>query len=364
MKKSILAAAVMLVAACGAYADAGVDRMQNIMEAIKQGDTGQLPAATAKAVETGAQSATKSADLSKTPAAVTQFAVEQSGKWEQMAREAYVAALPPRDQALGRSLLLGDGTLPGASGRLYIFVSRSMPLSLLKAYSLDAMYLGADLVVKGIRKGDTVKEYLEEALTGYNNAEGQIMAGMEINPNLYDMFNVTVVPSVVWTNRIGLEDIGSGCQDLPEGSKLEKVSFPGPDETPVQVDKPTCAPAPASSFYKISGALNLSYVMDRFEEAGLPKEAIKTFRDRLAVRQENVNDGSRLSPQVGNAMTGITTDFKLDVLPKSLLRYWDEQLKTKNVQRGPVGPNFSPDEDDDPIYRKELTDKIHHGLGL
>lgn len=346
-----------------AGAQSGVARMQSIMEGVTTGNTSALSDSTQKAVTSGAQSATVSADLNRMDNKTVQFSVDQAQKWEQMAREAYVAALPKRDQPLGKSLLLGDGSLPGGSGKLYFFVSRSMPESLLRAYSVAALYTGAELVVKGVRKGDTIKEYFEEVISNFNSADGMLLAGMQVNPNLYDMFNVTVVPSVVWTSRIGLDDVGSGCQNLPDDAPVEKLTLQGPDNEPVTVDKPTCAPAAPSSFYKISGALTLEYVLERFQDAGAPKAAMESLRKQLAMRHANVNDGT-VRQAIGNGMAPITGEVKLDMLPKEVLLTWADRLKSGNVQRGPFGPTFSPDNDDDPVYRKELMDKITHGLGL
>ncbi len=346
-----------------AGAQSGVARMQSIMEGVTTGNASALSDNTRKAVTSGAQSATVSADLNRMDNKTVQFSVDQAQKWEQMAREAYVAALPKRDQPLGKSLLLGDGSLPGGSGKLYFFVSRSMPESLLRAYSVAALYTGAELVVKGVRKGDTIKEYFEEVISNFNSADGMLLAGMQVNPNLYDMFNVTVVPSVVWTSRIGLDDVGSGCQNLPDDAPVEKLTLQGPDNEPLTVDKPTCAPAAPSSFYKISGALTLEYVLERFQDAGAPKAAMDSLRKQLATRHANVNDGT-VRQAIGNGMAPITGDVKLDMLPREVLLTWADRLKSSNVQRGPFGSTFSPDNDDDPFYRKELMDKITHGLGL
>lgn len=340
----------------------GINRARALMQAVQSGDFSQLPEETRKALEAGMQSGSKAADTSKMDAKTVDFSVRQAQKWETMAREAYVAALPPRDRALGASVLLGDGAHPNNMGRMYIFVSRSMPQSLLRAYAVDAFYLGAKLVVKGIRKGDTLKEYLAEAMESYNSVDGMVMAGMEINPNLFDMFDVNIVPSVVWTNRVGLDDVGSGCQN-PEGAAAEKLNLTGPDDEQIQVDKPACAKLPDSTYYKLTGALALPYVLDRFQEAGLSKQVVDEMRGRLAERTGNVHDGS-VRQESGNAMARLPPDVKLDRMPKHVLMGLKEQLATGNVQRGPFGPSFSPDGEDDVQFRQELNEKIRHGLGL
>jgi type-F conjugative transfer system pilin assembly protein TrbC len=341
----------------------GVDRMKAIMDSMQSGQQGGLSGATQRAVQTGVASGEKSAKLDM-PASTVEFSIKANEQWQQMSREAFVAALPPRDRAIGASVILGDGTLPGNQGKLYFFVSRSMPVSLLRAYALEALYTGASLVTRGIRKGDTIKEYIEEAMTDFNNAEGTMLAGMEVNPNLFDMFNVTVVPAVVWTNRIGLEDIGAGCQDLPEGSAMPQVEMTGPDDQPIMVDKPTCAPASPSSYYKIAGALTLPYVLDRFEEAGLSREATKVYRTALADRNGNVHQGQGAVKSSGNTMSPLVDDIKIDRMPRHVLLDWQTQLSTQKVQRGPYGPVFGNDAEEDATYRQELDQKVRHGLGL
>jgi type-F conjugative transfer system pilin assembly protein TrbC len=342
-------------------AQSGINRMKSIIEGVSKNNTGELQQSTQQAIQTGLDSAKVSADVDHMDARTVDFAVDQSAKWQQMAREAYVAALPPKDRALGASVLLGDGT--GGQGRIYIFVSRSMPQSLLRAYAVDAFYLGAQLVVKGVRKGDTLKEYISDAMENFNNIDGMAMAGMDINPNLFDMFDVKVVPAVVWSDRVGLDDVGSGCQNLPDDAPVPKLNLTGPDDEILTVDKPVCAKMPETSYYKMSGALALPYVLDRFQEAGLAKPVVEKYRGMLAERTGNVFDGS-VTQTSGHAIAPVSPDAKLDRLPKTVLLSIQEQLQTGSVQRGPFGPTFSSEADDDAQYRQELNEKIRHGLGL
>ena len=353
------AAAVLALSVSFAYADAGVDRMKSVMDAVGKGDLSTLSAQDQRAVQTGEAGATAAASPARVDAQTAAFAKVQSDDWQQLAKQAYVAALPLQDQALGRSILLGDGTVPGSKGQLYIFVSRSMPMSLLRAYALEALYTGAALVVRGIRPGQSVNDYVQEAVSDFNSADGQVLAGLEINPDLFDMFDVKMVPAVVWSGRAGLEDVGSGCTDVPEGTPLEKITLMGPDDQPITMDRPTCAKLPDSSFFKITGALALPYVFDRFQEAGAPKDVMDQYRQELAEMAAN-----GVSPSgSGNTMAQFDAGLKIEMLPRYVLRYWQRQLAThKTVQRAPYGPAFSDDGDDDASYRKELEEKIRRGL--
>lgn len=371
MKTALKLTIISAVLTCGlahaqtrvdaAPAQSGINRMKAIIEGVSKDNTKDLKQATQQAIQTGLESAKVSADVDHMDARTVDFAVDQSAKWQQMAREAYVAALPPKDRALGASVLLGDGT--GGYGRIYIFVSRSMPQSLLRAYAVDAFYLGAQLVVKGVRKGDTLKEYISDAMETFNNVDGMAMAGLDINPNLFDMFDIQVVPAVVWSDRVGLDDVGSGCQNLPEGAPVPKVNMTGPDDETISLDKPVCAKLPDAAYYKMSGALALPYVLDRFQDAGLAKPVVDKYRAMLAERTSNVFDGT-VTQTTGNAIAPISPDAKLDRLPKTVLLSIQEQLQAGSVQRGPFGPTFSSEADDDAGYRQELNEQIRHGLGL
>lgn len=335
--------------------------MKAVIDNVSNKNGSNVTAETQQAISTGITSAQVSADIDHMDAKTVDFSLEQSAKIQQLAREAYVAALPAKDRALGASVMLGDRT--GGQGKLYIFVSRSMPQAMLRAYAVDAFYLGATMVVKGVRKGDTIKEYLAEAIENFNSMDGMLMAGLDINPNLFDMFNVNVVPAVVWSNIVGLDDIGAGCQNQPDDAPIEKMSLTGPDDTQILVDKPVCAKVPESAYYKITGALALPYVFERFQDAGLPKSVVQNYRAMLAERTGNIHDGS-VTQSVGNAIAPVSDEAKLDRLPKHVLQSIQEQLQSSNVQRGPFGPTFSPDYEDDSVYRQELTEKIRHSLGL
>lgn len=337
------------------------DRNIAMMEAIQRGDYSQLPPGILQAVQSAQASAKISSTLERAPQTTIDFSIKASGDMLQNAREAYVAALPPRDKARGAAVLLGTGALAEGQGKLYYFVSRAMPQSLLRAYAMEALYTGGTLVVRGLRKGDTVKEYIEEVMSEFNSVDGQVLAALEINPNLFDMFGVTTVPTTVWSNLLGLTDIGAGCQSLDEAAP--QVELTGPDDAPILAHKPQCAPADPAAFFKISGALTTDYVLDQFEEAGAPKAAMQRYRLRLAERHQDVSGGVT-GQQVGNRLTPLTQKITLGAMPRGVLAHWQDQLSRSKVQRGPFGPIFSNDVEDDPVYRQELTDQVEHGLGL
>lgn len=342
--------------------DSGVASMRSLMENIRTGDYSNLSPQVQKSIDTAITSAQYAADPNNMDPNIIDFVVGQTENWQQKTLDAYVASLPPRDQERGRSVLLGNGTVAGSPGKMYIFVSRSMPLSMLRAYALEAFYTNSSLVVKGIRKGDTVKDYVEEVLEEFNFSDDQVLAGLEINPNLFDMFKVDVVPAVVWTNRAGLGDIGSGCQ-APPSITQPMMKVQGPNEEWFEVEEPKCMPVPSSSYVKITGALKMEYVLERFEENGVPAESIKEYRQMLATRLANPHQGT-VQSNYSTEMVPVEGEVVLDYLPRHLLESWQEDLQVTNVQKGPLGPVFGVDIEDDPIYRKDLQNKIDHQLGL
>jgi type-F conjugative transfer system pilin assembly protein TrbC len=356
-------AAAMLAGSSGAWADAGVDRMEAIQQAVQTGDTRLLSPTDVQAVQAGTQGGVAAAaNQDKIDPKLVSATEETSARFDQLVRQAYVSALPAKDQALGRSVLLGDGTVPGSPGKLYFFVSRAMPMSLLRAYAIQALYMGGTLVVKGVRKGDSIKDYVEDAMNDFNSSGGQVLAGMDIDPNLFDIFNVTMVPAVVWTNRANIEGVGAGCEHLPDDVPHPQITLDGPNDTQITVDRPMCLPAPDSSYFKITGALSMTYVLDRFEQAGAPREVMEEYRQELAEMAANgvslEGDGTGIS-----GMNGAGSGIQVHQLPHYMLRYWQRALETSKVQRSNMGPVFSSGGDDDTQYRQELTSEIEKGLG-
>lgn len=365
MKKTVIAL-FSTVFACSVSAQqpglsqAARDRLLDVQSSIQTGDVSKLSEKDKAAIASGTSSAKAALLGLDKPAANLNNLLDLSSRWAQSAKEAYIQALPKRDQPYGRRFLLGDQTDPEFRGSMYIFVSRSMPMSLLKAYAVDALYLNAPLVVKGIRPGDTLKEYFEEAIEEFNSAEGQTLAAMQINPNLYDMFNVTTVPTVVWTSALGLDDQGAGCA-APEGP-VPELTLKGPEGTLITAPRPVCAAAPETSFVKISGALSLDYVLERFQEAGVPKTAIAQYRQMLAEKSSVYASGQA---QIGVSQGQLTGRLILENIPSARLIDWKTRLaESKTVQRSPLGPVFDGEGADDPLYRSELTTQIEHQLGV
>lgn len=124
------------------------------------------------------------------------------------------------------------------AGGLYLFVSSSMPLPLLKAYAAEARKYGAVLVFKGLPEGSFKKLFaLVKEISG---GEGE--AAMQIDDEAFDRFGIVSVPAIVL-------------------SKEEDPSPLGTDVLP--------------KFDKITGNAGIKYSLRKFAESGDLREEAK-----------------------------------------------------------------------------------------
>lgn len=382
--KKTIALAVTLFCVTALHAQtkqsAGTTRMLEYLESVSQQEKadadkqiqGHMPLSIKPAPEikpsdkSAVDTAQKSAQTLKNmqvPVDIKSGLEQKGAQWQEDAFQTFIDAAPGRDKARLQRLLSGDGTEPGV-GRLFYFVSRSMPPSLLKAYALDAMHTGAVMVVKGVRKGETINDFIFEAMEDFNTAGTQPLANLEINPNLYDTFQVKVVPTVVWTNKAGLDQMGSACDTPDSDLPSEAIELQGPDNIKLIAKKPYCLPAHENAYYKLAGAVNIPYALEAFQRAGAPKEAIDYYKNRLMQGRAKTNiPNTVFSEQMNNAMPAVVADFNVDKLPPHVLQGWKVSLAKLKVRKGPWGPAFSDQGTDDAAYRKELEDRIAKELG-
>ncbi len=130
----------------------------------------------------------------------------------------------------------GQGIYQG----LYIFVSFSMPKTMLNQYDKIARHLGAKLVIRGL-KNNSFKEtiaYIKEI-----NAQGTVI---EINPQMFKEFEINLVPAFVMTD---------GDKD---GNKA------------------------SLKFDKLIGNVSIVYVIEKFVSQGDLSTLAKSYSDKLA----------------------------------------------------------------------------------
>lgn len=132
------------------------------------------------------------------------------------------------------------GNEQGSYQGLYIFVSFSMPKTLLNQYDKIARHLGAKLVIRGL-KNNSFKEtiaYIKEI-----NAQGTVI---EINPQMFKEFEINLVPAFVMTD---------GDKDSNKASL---------------------------KFDKLIGNVSIVYAIEKFVSQGDLSTLAKSYSDKLA----------------------------------------------------------------------------------
>lgn len=204
--------------------------------------------------------------------------------------------------------------------QLYIFVSRSMPDELIRAYSLDASYSGAVVVMRGISEGETLDSFIRGEFIKNIKPNGA-GALAQIDPRLFDAFSVDVVPSIVYTS-----------------SSLAGVCMDG------QSTQHNCTKANDDEFYKISGSVTVKYALEQFIENGADDGASRF----LAALKSNYKTGELA---MDKEITGVDFDtFKerLGLVEAPEINKGDfvfeedtDILKTHTLQT-PFGPIQAP----------------------
>jgi len=108
--------------------------------------------------------------------------------------------------------------------RLQIFVSSSMPISLLKSYTKEATKYNGVLVFRGLPEGSFYRlAKLVSDISG-NNAEG---IAMQIDDEAFKAFNVKVVPTIVLSKTASIfsEQVQGGAFDKIGGNVTIKYAL-------------------------------------------------------------------------------------------------------------------------------------------
>ncbi len=146
------------------------------------------------------------------------------------------------------------GINPNSSDALYIFVSWSMPLPMLRAYAVEAMWTGADLVFRGIPPGISITDFFLKDLRQivYDKGASSIIS---IDPRLFDTYRVSVAPTIVLTtNRNNFTCVNAGKGYVTVKKKSYSYDL--------------CPPLARNEYWKIAGAVTLGYALRQFEQYG------------------------------------------------------------------------------------------------
>lgn len=192
---------------------------------------------------------------------------------QQMARGA--AGIADKAMAADRKKVLDLLGLSDSSSRVYVFVSFAMPIELLRAYAREAMWAGGILVVRGAPEGMGLKEFISQKLYQLVGRKGA-SATLQIDPRLFDVFNVTAAPTIVYTERPEPQL----CPTTYEASVRV-----GGNEVPYF----RCDPLDEEDYWKVAGNVTIQWALEQFAQdgaAGAAEHLAALRRSGLAGGQE------------------------------------------------------------------------------
>lgn len=146
------------------------------------------------------------------------------------------------------------GIDPKKDTALYIFVSWSMPLDVLRSYAIEAMWAGGTLVFRGVPPGKTIREFIMGDLKELAYGKGASVA-ISMDPRLFDTYGIASVPTLVLAeDRHNIE-----C------TKINKYNFNYKGQS---LAYNQCAEADPHKYWKITGAVTTDFALEQFEKNG------------------------------------------------------------------------------------------------
>lgn len=174
-----------------------------------------------------------------------------------------------------------------ADNQLYILVSTSMPDSLIKSYIRDAYWTGATLIYKGLKKDQTIAQFIRENIEPLIAGKGPT-ATATIDPRLFDIFEVSAVPAIV----VGPSESKISCTPLePEDSSSK------------------CQPLGSSDYFKITGAVTMTYALDQFALNGA---------ENVAIYQQALSRGVNFGINTSKDQTDFQGQWEMVITPAQL----------------------------------------------
>lgn len=235
----------------------------------------------------------------------------------------------------------------GIEGRdqLYVFISFSMPDSLIRAYALDAGYAGATLVVRGIDNDTDLKTFVTERLKNLMRP-GEIGAPIQIDPRLFDTYQIDQVPSVVLANNAD--------EILCEGPEKETALF---QEKEVAFSR--CERAKPENYWSLTGAVTTQYALEQFAKHGSEAAApfLANLKEGFATEQpvEEGPDGETVNA-VRSSVEGEEFTKRLEELAQRNAEILKERHRKTDLTlySTPWGPAAGPSGLDMPILEESL----------
>lgn len=164
------------------------------------------------------------------------------------------AAIADEALAAEREQVLAALGIDDNESRVYLFASFDMPEKLLQSYLQEAIWSGAIVVFRGIPRGKTLREFITQDMYRLIGKKGA-SATIQIDPRLFDDFQVNAVPTIVYT-EVPVREL---CTDpvlathLHEGRSYQYLE---------------CQPLPESAYIKLSGSVTLQWALELFVEEG------------------------------------------------------------------------------------------------
>lgn len=158
------------------------------------------------------------------------------------------------------------GINPNGDSALYYFVSFEMPIEVLRSYVVEAMWAGGTLVFRGVPPDRDFKDFLTKDLQSLVYGKGA-SASLSIDPRLFDAYQVTAVPTIVYTeDRRNLQCRGMNPKEFDYQKSTHTYD--------------TCPPVPDDKYWKMSGAVTSDYALREFISHGAKRA--QPFHDALA----------------------------------------------------------------------------------
>jgi len=142
------------------------------------------------------------------------------------------------------------GLDPEESSALFYFVSWSMPLELLRSYVVDAMWAGGTLVFRGVPPGYDMAKFITGPMRELVYDKGAF-ASLSIDPRLFEIYKVGVVPTIVYTNDLAHPECGPEIKHTFTAGK-QQLQYSG------------CHAVKPESYWKMSGAVSSDYALRSF----------------------------------------------------------------------------------------------------
>jgi type-F conjugative transfer system pilin assembly protein TrbC len=137
-----------------------------------------------------------------------------------------------------------------------------MPKVLIQSYMLDAIWNGGILVLRGVTPGMSLGTFIRKRLMPLVHFKGA-HARIEIDPNLFEQYHITRVPTMVITVH---KNARQGCHAV-----LTHVNK-------TQVPYQRCLPVDAKNYWSLSGSVSTLWAFDKLNAAGAPTAV---FRARM-----------------------------------------------------------------------------------